>query len=37
MTDSFRWYQKLGFAETRRIIEDGFHRIYMKKTINDAC
>jgi ribosomal protein S18 acetylase RimI-like enzyme len=33
MTDSFRWYQKLGFVETRRITEDGFHRIYMEKAI----
>ena len=33
MTDSFRRYQKLGFVETRRLIEDGLHRIYMEKAI----
>lgn len=33
MTENIGWYEKLGFVETRRIVEDGFHRIYMKREI----
>ena len=33
MTENLRWYEQLGFVETRRAVEDGFHRIYMRKNI----
>jgi len=33
MTENVLWYEKLGFIETRRGVENGFHRIYMKKDI----
>ncbi len=33
MTENVTWYKKLGFIETRRVVENGFHRVYMKKTI----
>lgn len=33
MSDNVRWYEKLGFVETKRIDEAGFRRIYMKKML----
>lgn len=33
MTKNVRWYRTLGFVETKRVIEGGFHRIYMSKHI----
>lgn len=33
MSDNVRWYEKLGFVETRRVDEAGFRRIYMSKMI----
>ncbi|MDH3663561.1 MAG: GNAT family N-acetyltransferase [Alphaproteobacteria bacterium] len=33
MTANIAWYQKLGFVETERVEECGFHRIYMSKAI----
>ena len=33
MTENIRWYEKLGFVETKRAVERGFHRIYMKKNL----
>ena len=33
MTENVRWYEKLDFVETKRIVEHGFHRIYMKKDL----
>jgi ribosomal protein S18 acetylase RimI-like enzyme len=35
MTANIGWYGKLGFVETGRAKEDGFHRIYMRKTMAD--
>lgn len=34
MTANIAWYEKLGFVETRRTEEHGFHRVYMSKTIS---
>lgn len=34
MTENVRWYAKLGFVETGRIVEKGFRRIYMKRPIS---
>ena len=36
MEDNVRWYEKLGFVETRRVEEAGFQRIYMRKSISDT-
>ncbi|MEM8950829.1 MAG: GNAT family N-acetyltransferase [Pseudomonadota bacterium] len=33
MADNIRWYQKLGFSETKRIEEAGFRRVYMRKML----
>jgi len=33
MTENVRWYEKLGFVETRWVAEHGFHRIYMEKNL----
>ena len=33
MTDSLRWYRKLGFVETARVEEKGFSRIYMRRDL----
>ncbi len=34
MSDNVRWYEKLGFVETRRVEEAGFRRIYMRKVLS---
>lgn len=31
MIENIRWYQKLGFAEIKRVEEKGFKRVYMRK------
>lgn len=36
MVENLRWYQKLGFIETRRIEEKGFKRIYLRKQLGPA-
>ncbi|MGI9450073.1 MAG: GNAT family N-acetyltransferase [Geminicoccaceae bacterium] len=36
MKDNVRWYEKLGFVETRRVDEAGFRRIYMRKCASDT-
>jgi ribosomal protein S18 acetylase RimI-like enzyme len=33
MTENIRWYEKLGFVETKRLKEKGFRRVYMQKTL----
>jgi len=33
MTENIRWYQKLGFVETKRVEEKGFKRVYMRKNL----
>ena len=33
MTENVRWYERQGFAETKRVMERGFHRIYMAKDL----
>lgn len=33
MTENVRYYGKLGYAETSRRVEDGYHRIYMRKDL----
>ena len=33
MTSNIRWYEKLGFVETRRLEEKGFSRVYMRKDL----
>lgn len=35
MHESFAWYLSLGFTETDRRMEDGFHRIYMERHLKD--
>ena len=34
MTENIRWYQKLGFVELKRVEENGFKRVYMRKESN---
>ncbi len=36
MTESLDFYTRLGYAETHRVTEDGFHRIYMEKRL-ESC
>jgi len=33
MTDNLTYYNRLGYAETNRVTEDGFDRIYMEKQL----
>jgi len=33
MTENLDFYARLGFAETGRVHEDGFDRIYMEKAL----
>lgn len=33
MTENIRWYEKLGFVETKRVREQGFSRVYMQKVL----
>lgn len=33
MTENVCWYARLGFVETKRAVEQGFYRIYMKKDL----
>ena len=33
MTENIIWYERLGFTAFKTIIEDGFERIYMRKTL----
>lgn len=37
MVENLRWYQKLGFVETRRIEEKDFKRIYMRNQLGSAA
>ena len=34
MTRNIRWYQRLGFVEMGRGIENGFERVYFHKTLS---
>ena len=34
MQSNARWYLSLGFKQTKEAIEDGFHRLYFKKTLS---
>ncbi len=34
MQRNARWYLALGFALTKQAMEDGFHRLYFKKTLS---
>lgn len=33
MTGNLRFYQKLGFEEEGRRVEDGYHRVYLRKVL----
>ena len=33
MTENIELYKKLGFEETERRLEKGYHRVYMRKTV----
>lgn len=33
MTENLGWYQRLGYAETHRAVENGYRRIYMEKIL----
>ena len=35
MTENLEFYSRLGFAETRRVREHGFNRVYMAKRIGE--
>ena len=34
MQSNTRWYLSLGFKQTKEAMEDGFHRLYFKKTLS---
>lgn len=34
MRSNARWYFSLGFKQTKEAAEDGFHRLYFKKTLS---
>ncbi len=34
MQSNARWYLSLGFKQTKEVMEDGFHRLYFKKTLS---
>jgi len=34
MLSNARWYLSLGFKQTKEAVEDGFHRLYFKKTLS---
>ncbi len=34
MTENVPLYRHLGFVETHRVLEDGFHRIYMRRDLD---
>ena len=34
MQSKARWYLSLGFKQTKEAVEDGFHRLYFKKTLS---
>jgi GNAT superfamily N-acetyltransferase len=34
MTENLPLYRHLGFVETHRVFEDGFHRIYMRRALD---
>jgi hypothetical protein len=34
MVRNMRWYERLGFIETRRGVEKGFARVYCRKTLS---
>ena len=33
MHETIRFYESLGFAVSERLLEDGYHRIYLEKSI----
>ena len=33
MTENLLMYAKLGFVETHRAVEGGFHRVYMRRNL----
>ena len=37
MVENIALYQRLGFAEIRRIEEKGFNRVYMAKQVGDGA
>jgi ribosomal protein S18 acetylase RimI-like enzyme len=36
MTENLRLYPALGFVETGRRVEDGYRRVYFRKTVSGA-
>jgi ribosomal protein S18 acetylase RimI-like enzyme len=36
MTENLAMYAHLGFVETHRAVEDGFHRVYLRLTVADG-
>ena len=36
MVENLELYPRLGFVETGRRVEDGFRRVYFKKTLDSA-
>ena len=37
MTRNIRWYQQLGFEEVGRATQDGFSRVFFRKTLKKRC
>jgi len=35
MREALSWYLSLGFVETGRRVEDGFHRVYLERSLNE--
>jgi ribosomal protein S18 acetylase RimI-like enzyme len=36
MTENIDLYKKLGYTETARVTEQGYHRVYMRKALSDG-
>ena len=34
MTENLAWYPRRGYVETERKVENGFHRVYFRKTLS---
>ena len=37
MTGNIRWYQQLGFEEVGRATQDGFSRVFFRKSLKKRC
>jgi ribosomal protein S18 acetylase RimI-like enzyme len=36
MTENIPYYEKLGYVEVERRVEDGYHRVFFRKTLRPS-